>query len=333
MLPKIMSTNASRHDSTISMRIVSAILLISLCTSCSTRINVKPEAQARLTKKHYVSYDGDHFGYRKSVPDTVHTVIIGVHGISGHSGDYDNLTKHLQSNHKGVAIYAAETRGQGLDPNKKRIGDIRNPHIWHKDLYTFTTLIRKKHPQARIIWLGESMGSLIILHAYHNTPQGFKKPDALILASPIIEISDKVAPWQFITMRMAAAIFPKLRISLETLAPNQQPIVTKDNIHKQQAPKNAWYVPRYTLRLLLTLGKMADQMKALASRTHCPVLILHGGQDIFTPKEKIDLFYASFPQKTSTTYHHYKESFHLLMYDHQRKKIFQDISVWLKKYH
>lgn len=302
-------------------------------TSCSPRLSVNPQAKARplLAEKHYVSYDGDHFGYRKSEPAAVHTVVIGVHGISGYSGDYKYLTKHLRSNHRGIAIYAPETRGQGMDPNKERIGDIRSPRSWYKDLYTFTALVRRKHPDARVIWLGESMGSLIVLHAYHRTPHGFKKPDALILASPIVDIRDKLAPWKLASVRLAAALFPKLRISLETLSSGEKPVVTKDDIHEQQAEKNAWYIPRYTLRLLLTLGNMADRMKNLASRTHCPVLVLNGGKDIFTPKDNVDAFCASFPARAPVTHHYYKASFHLLMYDHQRDRIFRDISAWLRK--
>lgn len=329
-----MSAIASRHSGfSISTMLAVQVVSLLLLSSCSTRLSVNPDnkVQPHLAEKHYVSYDGDQFGYRKSKPSSVHTVIIGVHGISGYSGDYKYLTKHLMSNNEGVAIYAPETRGQGMDPNKARIGDIRSARSWYKDLYTFTALVRKKHPKARVIWLGESMGSLIIMHAYHKTPHGFKKPDALVLASPIVDIRSKLDTWKFTTVRIAAALFPKMRISLETLSSGERPVVTKDDIHAEQADKNEWYIPRYTLRLLLKLGNMADGMEKLAARTHCPVLILHGGKDIFTPKDKVDSFCASFPKGTSKTQHYYKESFHLLMYDHQRDKIFGDISSWLKK--
>jgi len=52
--------------------------------------------------------------------------------------------------------------------------------------------------------------------------------------------------------------------------------------------------------------------------------------DIFTSKEKVDELCASFPKDIPCTHHYYKDSFHLLLYDHQREKIFRDISAWLK---
>lgn len=313
-------------------RMCVAFLLLLMSSSCSPPMSVNPKANIlpHLAEKHYVSHDGDHFGYRNWQPVAPHTVIIGIHGISGHSGDYKYLTKHLRSNDRGVAIYAPEIRGQGMDANKKRRGDIMNSCEWTKDLYTFTSLVRKAHPKARIIWLGESMGTLIIMHAYHTTPHGFKKPDALIFASPIVDISSKISAWKLGTMRVAAFLFPQLRISLETLSTGERPVVTKDDIHKEQANKNEWYIPRYTLRLLLTLGNMADRLKKLAADTRCPILILNGGMDIFTSKEKVDELCASFPKDIPCTHHYYKDSFHLLLYDHQREKIFRDISAWLK---
>ena len=304
-----------------------------LTASCATRLSVNPEAKAQphLAKEHYVSYDGDHFGYRKWKPEKSHTVIIGVHGISGYSGDYENLAKHLRASHRGIALYAPETRGQGMDPNKNRVGDIRSRREWIKDLYTFTGLVRAKHPGARIVWLGESMGSLITMHAYHQTPPGSKKPDAMILASPIVDIRSKLPEWKLVTVQAVAALLPKLRISLESLSSGERPVVTKDDVHEQQAAKNEWYVPRYTLRLLLTLGKMADGMRELAGRVRCPILVVHGGNDIFTPKEKVDRLCACIPRKVPHRQLFYKESFHLLMYDHQRDGIFRDISKWLKE--
>ena len=94
-------------------RMCVAFLLLLMSSSCSPPMSVNPKANIlpHLAEKHYVSHDGDHFGYRNWQPVAPHTVIIGIHGISGHSGDYKYLTKHLRSNDRGVAIYAPEIRG------------------------------------------------------------------------------------------------------------------------------------------------------------------------------------------------------------------------------
>jgi len=307
-------------------------------SSCALHFDVKSQAAPilpHLDKKEFTSYDGDVLGYKKWISPHVktHTVLIGVHGISGHAGDYDNLGKYLIKHSPGVSLYAAETRGQGMDPKTYRRGDILHAKDWYRDLYTFTRLVRKKHPKAKFIWFGESMGSLIVLHAYNQTPPGDKKPDGIVLSSPIVNMSSKLPSWKYSLARVSAAVFPRLRISLESLANDDKPhLVTKDNIHKQQAAKNPWYIKRYTLRLLLKLSQLADSMPSEAKKTQCPVLVLHGDLDIFSSKEDVKKFYEAFPNKKLKTWKSYPDSYHLLMYDTHRDKIFADVSSWLKKF-
>ncbi|MCP5538229.1 MAG: alpha/beta fold hydrolase [Akkermansiaceae bacterium] len=290
----------------------------------------------RFADKHYISYDGDTFGYRKWLPTSAPgkdpaVVIVGVHGISGHSGDYENMAKQLLKQHDDVALYAAETRGQGMDEKVFRRGDIHQAREWYKDLYTFTRLVRKAHPNSKIVWFGESMGSLIVMHAYSNTPTGEQQPDAMVIASPIVEVEAKLPFWKLLAVRISSLLLPKLRVSLETLSEGRKAVVTEDDIHEQQAAKNPWYIPRYTLRLLLVLGDMAAKMDHRASLVKCPILVLHGGKDIFTQEKDVNDFFDHFPTTTRKTKKYYPGSYHLLMYDHDRDKIFKDVSQWLKQ--
>jgi len=318
--------------------VLTSVLMLSIF-SCSTQLDVKSpiKAQPHLAEKQYTSFDGDALGYQKWRPQknetqvAVKTVIIGVHGISGHAEDYQNFGEHLLKHNPSTALYAAETRGQGMDPEPSRRGDIRSEKDWYRDLYTFTRLVRNLHPKAKIVWFGESMGSLIVLHAYGNPPAGERKPDALILSSPIVDVSSKLPPWKRFAANVTAALFPKMRISLETLSDGQRAVVTEDDIHDEQAAKNPWYIDQYTLRLLNKLGKMSDDLKEQAEGVQCPVLVLHGGKDIFTTDQSVDELYTHFPEDTDKTKKFYSGSYHLLMYDHEREKIFKDVSTWLKK--
>ena len=313
-----------------------AVVCVTLGSSCSTSMIFTPQTKGnpRLDQKHYVSFDNDQFGYRKWLPaSAAHNdpaiVIVGVHGISGHAGDYENLGKYLLKHRQDVALYAAETRGQGMDVKEFRRGDIRRESEWYKDLYTFTRLIRHAHPKSKIIWFGESMGSLIVMHAYGMAPPGEQQPDAMIIASPIIEVDSELPAWKLMTARIASLFFPKMRISLESLSDGRPAAVTQDDIHEQQAAKNAWYIRRYTLRLLVKLGDMAQAIDSAAQQVSCPVLVMHGGKDFFTRKNKVEDFYNHLPDSIQKTHKYYPDSYHLLMYDHEREKIFADVANWL----
>jgi len=190
-------------------RLVIALFLCPLLTYCSTSSIVSVPETAHLDKTEYESFDGDHFPFTSWLPKAEpELVIIGVHGISGAALDYNPLAKHVLKNLPNTAVYAAETRGQGNDPIKERRGHIRNRTDWFRDIYVFSSLVKKRHPKAKIVWCGESMGSLIVLHACANAISKKESPcDAIILSSPIVDIREEFPRWKEVAAHVAAAIF------------------------------------------------------------------------------------------------------------------------------
>jgi alpha-beta hydrolase superfamily lysophospholipase len=307
------------------------ILFLCLLTSCSAQDPVPDSPKIRLDDTHLHSFDGDQLPYTKWMPkEGPELIIIGVHGISGAASDYRPLAKHVLADLPKVALYGAETRGQGNDPVKDRRGHIGNRKDWFKDLTTFTSLIRKKHPKAKIIWCGESMGSLIILHTYAEAEDRKNLCDAMILASPITDIRGDFPQWKISLANLAGFLFPKVRLSLESLSGQDEVSVTKDTLHTEQAATNSYHVKRQTLRLLTTLGNMMQSSKEASQKLDIPVIVLHGGKDVFSDPKDVDTFVNNLPKTATVTHKFYPESFHLLFHDHQSEKVIADIVTWIK---
>ena len=307
------------------------IILPLLLASCSAQAPGPPLKKVKLTKTHLHTFDGEKFSYTRWMPkEKPRTVIIGVHGISGAASDYGPLAKHVLQEFSDVAVYSAETRGQGNDPVKKRRGHIRKRSDWFRDLTTFTSLIREQHPGAKIIWCGESMGSLIVLHAYADSDKKAPLCDAMILSSPITAIRKDFPRWKIALTNLAGTLFPTARISLETLSGQSEVRVTKDTVHTEQVQNNSYHVKRHTLRLLTTLGKMMQTASKAGQHLDLPVIVLHGGKDVFSQPEDVKAFVDGLPEKAKATKKFYPESFHLLFYDHQSDKVVADIAKWIK---
>lgn len=313
------------------IRVILAVAGIVFFTQCSSSQTVTDFSKIRLEDGRLHSFDGDEFPYTTWMPkEEPELVIIGVHGISGAASDYKPLGDHVLSDLPRTAIYAAETRGQGNDPIKERRGHIGNREEWFKDLISFTRLIRKKHPQAKIIWCGESMGSLIVLHTYAATADHRDLCDAMILASPIVGIRGDFPKWKEFAANTLAALFPKARLSLESFSGNSEIHVTKDAVHTEQAATNSYHVKRHTLHLLTTLGKMMRTAGTAAQKLDLPVLILHGGKDVFSDPQDVVRFTENLPETATATRKFYPESFHLLFHDHQSELVISDIAKWLR---
>lgn len=302
-----------------------------LFTQCASPKNMKSPT-IKLDSANFHTYDGDTLPYTKwDAQQKPETVIIAVHGISGAISDFRPLANHTLENLPKVAIYGAETRGQGKDPIKQRRGHIQNRQDWFKDLTTFTSLVRKKHPQAKIVWCGESMGSLIVLHSYAYAEDRENLCDALILSSPIVDIRGDFPRWKISAVNTIAWLFPKIRISLESLGGDDEVRITKDTIHTEQANTNSYHVKKHTLKLLTTLGNMMLTSKQASQKLNVPTLILHAGKDVFSDPKDVESFIKSIPKSTPVTEKFYAESYHLLFHDHQSDLVVSDIAAWVKK--
>jgi alpha-beta hydrolase superfamily lysophospholipase len=222
-------------------------------------------------------------------------------------------------------------RGQGRDPLYHRRGDIGSPAQWYADLEAFTQLVKERHPDAQVIWYGESMGSLIATHAMNAAPKGKPPCDGLVLSSPIVRFKDDIEPWKIALVQAAAVTAPLVRVPLDALAPADDVQMTQKSKHSQQTKANDYHVEKHTLRLLGTLAKLIDGMNTCASRLEVPVLVLHGGKDYFNNDSDMRGFVARLPDHLSQTYRNYPDAYHLLMYDAEKERIFRDVAKWLDK--
>lgn len=304
---------------------VFAALCLSHCATYYTLVADRPEEAVR----------NETFGYRKWMrPETKpQTVVIGVHGFCGAAIDYENLGKRLLKEQPRTAVYAYEVRGQGKDPLKERRGDIDDPNLWFSDLTKFTAMVRAKHPGARVVWFGESMGALIVSHTYQQAvAAGQPAPcDAIVLSSPVVKFREDFPQWKKDLVRSAAEVAPTARVSLETIAGGQQVQMTHDTVHSEQAETNAWHIDRHTLRLLVALSELIDGMPACARNFEVPTLVLHGGKDFFSSAADVEAFYGNIPKEAGRDRKFYPDSYHLLMYDERKEKVIGDVEGWLKR--
>lgn len=284
-----------------------------------------------VTNQSGADTQSETFGYRtwkrKGVdPDMV---VIGIHGFCGASVDYKNLGEYLVKRQPKTAVYAYEVRGQGSDPITQRRGDIGDPAEWYADLEAFTQLVEERHPNAKIIWYGESMGALIATHALVSAPKGKAPCDGLVLSSPIVRFKDDIEPWKPALVQAAAATLPLARVPLDSLAGGQDVQMTSESNHSEQSKTNSYNIEKHTLRLLGTLTKLIDGMNGCAERLEVPTLVLHGGKDFFNDDSDLRGFFARIPSDVPSTYRNYPDAHHLLMYDDDREKVFRDVGKWL----
>lgn len=313
-------------------RFIRTLLALAACAPLVLVDGCAPQTTTVLYPKA-AGAKGETFGYRKWISEETEpdVVLIGIHGFCGASIDYTNLGDHLLGHQPKTGLYAYEVRGQGSDPIVARRGDIGNPEEWYRDLFAFTQLVRERHPDAKVVWFGESMGALIAAHAWSKSPQEEPPCDGLVLSSPIVRFRDDIPAWTPGLLQIAATTLPLARVSLATLSGGQDVQMTQKSRHLEQAKTNPYHIEQYTLRLIGTLSKLIATMNDCAATIHSPVLVLHGGQDYFNNDADVRGFVARIPEGTPMAYRNYPKAYHLLMYDAKRDAIFRDVERWVNR--
>lgn len=276
---------------------------------------------------------GETFGYRKWISDKTEpdVILIGIHGFCGASIDYTNLGENLLEHQPKTGLYAYEVRGQGSDPIIARRGDIGDSKDWYRDLFAFTQLVRERHPDAKVVWFGESMGALIAAHAWRVAPDNDPPCDGLVLSSPIVRFRDDIPAWTPGLVQIAATTLPLARVSLDALSGGQEVQMTQKSVHSEQVQTNPYHIAQHTLRLIGALSRLIVGMNDCAAELESPVLVLHGGQDYFNNDSDVRGLVARIPEGTSKTYRNYPKAYHLLMYDEQNEVVFHDIRRWVDR--
>lgn len=304
------------------LRLVLQFLTFALLVSCSQVSSVVEEEREPPSPSFLSTSDGKVLSLEHwNLQARPHRVIIALHGIGGAASDFRNLGKALPTESPRTTLYALNLRANGWDPEPSARGDIADPQLWIRDLQELHRSLRKRHPGAEFLWLGESMGSLIVLHAAAESED---LPAGIVLSSPVISV-EAIPRSQRTLLRVAARLAPRYRFSLAALAGGELQATTNSE-HFEQSKKNAYDIERYTLRFLATLADLAEGMPALACETTVPTLVLHGSKDFLSSQNEIETFSTLFPNKPE--HREFVKSHHLLFFDAEKADVAEALLRW-----
>lgn len=308
-----------------------AIMAVLALAGCAT---FKP-AQSRpvLNATDWVSDDGKTMPWQSwevPVGESPRGVVIAVHGLSGAKSDFWFLGQELPK--RGYTVYAYDLRGQGNDPVVEERGDISGEKVWRRDLATFHSLVKRRHPKTPVFWYGESLGSLIALHTAADLLGNRSDPAAIILASPVAGLRQTIGGFQRFLLETAAKLSPRSRYTLGELAgvDEKKIQVTSHSTHGGQMAVTPHHISAFSLRLLTTVGGMLDENAEAARRLKMPVLFVASPNDVMSSADQIQSLFAKVRSRDKKLLW-YSRSYHLLLHDVQRQEVVNDVVKWLDR--
>lgn len=282
------------------------------------RIEVPAEpGPAQLAGDRAVMPDGARLPVRIwGQPEDAETVALGLHGFNDYSNAFAPLAEHLAA--EGIATYAVDQRGFGAATGAGR---------WHgsarlvADAQALLDALRRRHPDARLILIGESMGAAVALLAA-NRPL---TADGLVLIAPAVW-SRATMPWlQRVALAAAVRFAPGLRLTGDGV-----PIHPSDNREMLRAMgRDPLVVKETRIDALWGVTNLMDHAAAQPLPRTLPVLILYGEKDRIIPRPAFCRFATGLPRAAEIRLVLYRQGWHMLPRDQQGARVRRDIAAWI----
>ena len=277
---------------------------------------------ATLADDAFVMADGARLAYRAWLPaGEPWAVVLALHGFNDSRDAWEIPAPDFVA--AGVAVYAPDQRGfgatvaRGLWPGADALAD---------DTAAMLALVRRRHPGARAVLMGESMGGAVLMHL--ATRGGAVAADAMVLLAPAVWGRAAMNLFMQGGLWLAATFMPGLTVSRP---PPGVRIVASDNVEALRAlsrnPLTIRATRFDTLRGLVDLMDLA--LAAAKGFPSVPTLFLYGAKDMIIPQAATRAIWSAL-SNGAVRRAYYAEGYHLLPRDLGRAVPIGDILTWLR---
>jgi alpha-beta hydrolase superfamily lysophospholipase len=309
------------------MRLAAVLFAVLMLGGC-TPLMVQQAGKApfgftgpQLQQDAVVSFDGARLPLKEwDAPGEPWAVIVALHGMN----DYANAF-HLAAPwwaEQGVTTYAYDQRGFGAAPGR---GIWAGDDLMTEDLRTVASLVRRKHPNAVLVVMGESMGGAVAAEAFASDRP--PTADRLVLLSPAVW-GWKEQPIPNKTLLWFAANFtgPKVYTPPRWLTSKVSPSDNREElIAMGRDPLMIWGARSDTLYGLVTMmGRASDDMGAWS----VPTAYFYGAHDEIIPRGAAVRAASQLRPGQRTAY--YAKGWHLLTRDRQGPVVWNDVLSFIR---
>jgi alpha-beta hydrolase superfamily lysophospholipase len=206
------------------------------------------------------------------VPSQLKAGLIIVHGIAEHADRYRHVAEALAS--EGIACFVYDQRGHGRFPGTRtHVTDFAE---FADDLELVGQSARERFDSLPLFVWGHSMGSVVVTLAAID---GLSWARGVITSGCALDAMPKLEGAAGVALRIAAALAPRLRISLgiDATALTRVAQIQQEHMNDPLVPRTA------SLKLLYGFAMACRRCYAHAPKITLPWLAVHGEADRVCP--------------------------------------------------
>lgn len=275
-----------------------------------------------VTDGEFVMDDGFRLPYRTWFPDRPpETVILALHGFNDSRDGWEYPAPSFQA--AGMAVYAPDQRGFGATADR---GNWAGVTRMVADALVMARMIRARHPNARLVMMGESMGgALAMVAATRPDPSA---ADAYVLVAPAVWGREQMGIVLSSGLWIVASVAPGWAVTGAEVPIKIRPSDNRDALIR--LARDPLTLRHTKFGVLRGLTDTMDAAQAAAPRFTAPGLFLYGGKDQLVPAFATDVMWRRLPDGGARR-GFYPNGYHLLLRDLDRQAPTRDIIAWLRR--
>lgn len=272
--------------------------------------------------ERFVSFDGAELGLSAWTPENAEpwAVLVALHGMNDYGNAFYPAGPWFAE--QGVATYAYDARGFGRSPRR---GVWGGEELMVADARAAVRQARRRHPDALIAVVGDSMGAATAIAAF--AAEDAPEIDRLILVAPAVWGWSTMPRSYAVTLWLGAHTFPWRAVSPPRRV--QRRITPSDNIEMlRRIGRDPHMIFSTRIDAVYGLVNLMETASERAGDLNGDIAFLYGARDDIIPRASAEAAAARLPPHARTAI--YENGYHMLLRDLQAEVVYADILSFLR---
>lgn len=272
-------------------------------------------------ESNYIGYDGMQMFMSLFKPDDdkPRALLIVLHGLGSHAGDFRNIGEYFAN--RGLAVFIPDLRGFGHYSGLK--GHVMRFDEYTEDVQNLLMQAKDRYLNRITYLFGSSLGGVIAIRYVKTYPRDI---DGLILHSPAVSQSLGIGRGTKLAGQLLSILNIKRYFSsdINFEDASRNPSVIKD--HETDPLRVNDVTPRFGIEGL----KASDDAFNSASEIRLPVLLQQAGDDKLVKPQRSKEFLENLASEDKT-WKLYEGLYHELHVEPEKDQVLGDMAKWIEK--
>ena len=248
-------------------------------------------------------------------------IAVITHGLSENTDRYSRLALYLNQDHWNV--YAWDLRGHGRSSGIR--GYVKKFRLFERDLVYFTDFILKKEKKLPLVFIGHSLGGLILMRALYNEENMMLTADGICVSAPALALRMSAPLFKLIAGYCSHYLCPWLAFYDKILSTH----LSRDPYFQRIIEKDLFRHGKITPEIYFTLLKNPKMMKNTFPMARGRILMQAGGEDMVVSNEKSQVIFERVRTSSIKKSIIYPSSMHQLFEDYGCDRVMEDIKLFI----